>query len=180
MRLSSTARFKATRHQRSLGALTAPAFSHRVVSRTRQVQRCFHSRAGFRKLSMPALTEDTVLIRRTIASLIERYRELTAENDPPPVSGRRTGWSNSSLPTPSCASSRTMGRAADPDEATTQPLRRLPCDAIYQRARAYLRAGDGRAGLHATRTGTRRSPLTRASWVSSRTFALAAKHRTSR
>jgi hypothetical protein len=39
-------------------------------------------------------------------------------------------------------------------------------------------AGDGRAGLHATRAGTRRSPLTRASWVSSRTFARAAKHRT--
>src|ERR1700757_192995 len=34
MRLSSTARFKATRHQRSLGALTALAFSHRIVSRT--------------------------------------------------------------------------------------------------------------------------------------------------
>ena len=32
-----------------------------------------------------------------------------------------------------------MGQAADPDEATTQPLRRLPCDATYQRARAYLR-----------------------------------------
>ena len=31
------------------------------------------------------------------------------------------------------------GQAADPDETTTQPLRRLPCDATYQRVRAYLR-----------------------------------------
>jgi len=31
------------------------------------------------------------------------------------------------------------GQAADPDEATTQPLRRLPCDATFQRVRAYLR-----------------------------------------
>jgi hypothetical protein len=31
------------------------------------------------------------------------------------------------------------GQAADLDEATTQPLRRLPCDATYQRAGAYLR-----------------------------------------
>jgi hypothetical protein len=112
---------------------------------------------------MPALTEDTVLIRRTIAYLIELYRELTAENGPPPVSGRRTGWSNSSLPTPSCASSRTMGKAADPDGATTQPLRRLPCDATYQRARAYLRRVMDKPVFTRPEQEPRRSPLTRAS-----------------
>ena len=32
---------------------------------------------------MPALTEDTVLIRRAIAYVIELYRELTAENGAP-------------------------------------------------------------------------------------------------
>jgi hypothetical protein len=31
---------------------------------------------------MPALTEDTVLIPRAIAYVIELYRELTAENAP--------------------------------------------------------------------------------------------------
>jgi hypothetical protein len=32
---------------------------------------------------MPALTEDTVLIRRAIAYVIKLYRELTAENGAP-------------------------------------------------------------------------------------------------
>ena len=41
MRPSSTARFKATRHQRSLGALTAPAFRIGSLREPRQVQRCF-------------------------------------------------------------------------------------------------------------------------------------------
>ena len=31
------------------------------------------------------------------------------------------------------------GQAVDTDEATTQPRKRLPCDATYQRVRAYLR-----------------------------------------
>jgi len=102
MRPSSTARFKATRHQRSLGALTAPAFRIGSLREPRQLQRCSHCARRFPKQSMPALTEDTVLIRRAIAYVIELYRELTAENGLP-VSGRRTRWSNSSLPTPSCA-----------------------------------------------------------------------------
>ena len=83
MRPSSTARFKATRHQRSLGALTAPAFR---IGSLRKPVRCsgvFTARAAFRKQSMPALTEDTVLIRRAIAYVIELYRELTAENGAP-------------------------------------------------------------------------------------------------
>jgi hypothetical protein len=40
MRPSSTARFKATRHQRSLGALTAPAFRIGSLREPRQLQRC--------------------------------------------------------------------------------------------------------------------------------------------
>ena len=49
MRLSSTARFKATRHQRSLGALTALAFRIGSLREPRQVQRCFHCARRFPK-----------------------------------------------------------------------------------------------------------------------------------
>ena len=38
---------------------------------------------------------------------------------------------------PEARGSRAMGSTGR--EATTQPLRRLPCDATYQRVRAYLR-----------------------------------------
>jgi len=119
---------------------------------------------------MPALTEDTVLIRRAIAYVIELYRELTAENGAPSL-GTQNQVVEFILADPELREAVAQwGQAADPDEATTQPLRRLPCDATYQRVRAYLRRVMDEPGLHATRAGTRRSPLTRASWVSSRTF----------
>src|SRR5438874_1875511 len=88
---------------------------------------------------MPALTEDTVLIRRTIAYVIELYRELTAENGAPSL-GTQNQVVEFILADPELREAAAQwGQAADPDEATTQPLRRLPCDATYQRARAYLR-----------------------------------------
>jgi hypothetical protein len=139
MRPSSTARFKATRHQRSLGALTAPAFR---IGSLRKPVRCsgvFTARAAFRKQSMPALTEDTVPIRRAIAYVIELYRELTAENGAPSL-GTQNQVVEFILADPELREAVAQwGQAADPDEAATQPLRRLPCDATYQRARAYLR-----------------------------------------
>lgn len=88
---------------------------------------------------MPALTEDTVLIRRAIAYVIELYRELTAENGAPSL-GTQNQVVEFVLADPELREAVAQWRqAADPDEATTQPLRRLPCDATYQRARAYLR-----------------------------------------
>ena len=139
MRPSSTARFKATRHQRSLGALNAPAFRIGSLREPRQLQRCFHCARRFPKQSIPALTEDTVLIRRAIAYVIELYRELTAENGAPSL-GTQNQVVEFILADPELREAVAQwGQAADPDEATTQPLRRLPCDATYQRARAYLR-----------------------------------------
>ena len=88
---------------------------------------------------MPALTEDTVLIRRAIAYVIELYRELTAENGAPSL-GTQNQVVEFILADPELHETVVQsGQAADPDEATTQPLRRLPCDATYQRVRAYLR-----------------------------------------
>ena len=88
---------------------------------------------------MPALTEDTVLIRRAIAYVIELYRELTAENGAPSL-GTQNQVVEFILADPELREAVVQwGQAADPDEATTQPLRRLPCDATYQRVRAYLR-----------------------------------------
>jgi hypothetical protein len=88
---------------------------------------------------MPALTEDIVLIRRAIAYVIELYRELTAENGAPSL-GTQNQVVEFILADPELREAVAQwGQAADPDEATTQPLRRLPCDATYQRARAYLR-----------------------------------------
>jgi len=88
---------------------------------------------------MPALTEDTVLIRRAIAYVIELYRELTAENGAPSL-GTQNQVVEFILADPELREAVAQwGQAADPDEATTQPLRRLPCDATYQRVRAYLR-----------------------------------------
>jgi hypothetical protein len=51
---------------------------------------------------MPALTEDTVLIRRAIAYVIELYRELTAENGAPSL-GTQNQVVEFILADPSCA-----------------------------------------------------------------------------
>ena len=74
---------------------------------------------------MPALTEDTVLIRRAIAYVIELYRELTAENGAPSL-GTQNQVVEFILADPELREAVAQwGQAADPDEATTQPLRRL-------------------------------------------------------
>jgi len=88
---------------------------------------------------MPALTEDTVLIRRAIAYVIELYRELTGENGAPSL-GTQNQVVDFILADPELREAIAQwGQAVDTDEATTQPRKRLPCDATYQRVRAYLR-----------------------------------------
>jgi hypothetical protein len=68
---------------------------------------------------MPALTEDTVLIRRAIAYVIELYRELTAENGAPSL-GTQNQVVEFILADPELREAVAQwGQAADPDEATT-------------------------------------------------------------
>jgi hypothetical protein len=71
-------------------------------SRLMQADEVFTARAAFRKQSMPALTEDTVPIRRAIAYVIELYRELTAENGAPSL-GTQNQVVEFILADPSCA-----------------------------------------------------------------------------
>ena len=62
---------------------------------------------------MPALTEDTVLIRRAIAYVIELYRELTAENGAP-SRGMQNQMVEFILPTPTTRGIRAMGSSGRP------------------------------------------------------------------
>jgi len=103
MRPSSTARFKATRHQRSLGVLTAPAFRIGSLREPRQVQRCFHCARRFPKAI------NVRFDRRHRADpgsdrlyyIIELYRELIAESGAPSL-----GTQNQVVASPACRSRR--------------------------------------------------------------------------
>jgi hypothetical protein len=87
---------------------------------------------------MPAITEDTLLIRQALAYAIELYRELTKENGAPSL-GTQNQVVDFILADPELrATVADRGGITEPDEATTAPPRRLPCDAAYWRIRAYL------------------------------------------
>jgi len=87
---------------------------------------------------MPAITEDTVLIRQAVAYAIELYRELTQENGAPSL-GTQNQVIDFILTDPELREA--VVRWADlteADEATAAPPRRLPCDAAYRRVSAFL------------------------------------------
>lgn len=87
---------------------------------------------------MPAITEDTVLIRRAVAYVIELYRELTEENGAPSL-GTQNQVVEFIVSDPELRAAVTYwGGLIEADEATTALPRRLPCDAAYRRIRAYL------------------------------------------
>ena len=87
---------------------------------------------------MPAITEDTLLIRYALAYAIELYREQSEENGAPSL-GTQNQVVDFILADPELrAAVADWGGTAEPDEATTAPPRRLPCDAAYRRIRAYL------------------------------------------
>lgn len=89
---------------------------------------------------MAAITEDTVLIRQAVAYAIELYRELTAENGAPSL-GTQNQVADFILADPElCAAVARWARNAATEEATTEPPRRLPCDAAYRRIRSYLQS----------------------------------------
>jgi hypothetical protein len=87
---------------------------------------------------MPAITEDTVMIRQAVAYAIELYRELTEENGAPSL-GTQNQVVDFILADPELrAAVAHWAGLTRPDEATTAPPRRLQCDATYRRIRAYL------------------------------------------
>ncbi len=89
---------------------------------------------------MPAITEDTVLIRQALAYAIEVYRELSEENGAPSL-GTQNQVVEFILTDPELrAAVARWGRLAESGEATTVPPRRLPCDAGYRRIKAYLQS----------------------------------------
>jgi hypothetical protein len=89
---------------------------------------------------MPALTEDTVLIRQALAYVIELYRELSEENGAPSL-GTQNQVVDFILADPELrAAAVHWAPLVDSDEATTAPRRRLPCDAAYRRIRDYLQS----------------------------------------
>jgi hypothetical protein len=89
---------------------------------------------------MPAITEDTLLIRQALAYAIELYRELTEENGAPSL-GTQNQVVDFILADPELrAAVARCGRLVESDEATTAPPQRLPCDAAYRRIRAHLQS----------------------------------------
>jgi len=88
---------------------------------------------------MPAINEDTVLIRQALAYAIEVYRELSEENGAPSL-GTQNQMVDFILADPELRTAAHWARLVESDEATTAPRRRLPCDAAYRRIRAYLQS----------------------------------------
>lgn len=87
---------------------------------------------------MPAITEDTLLIRRALAYAIELYHGLSAESGAPSL-GTQNQVVDFILADPELrAAVAHWGRLNKSDEATTAPPRRLPDDAAYRRIRVYL------------------------------------------
>lgn len=87
---------------------------------------------------MPAITEDTVLIRQAVAYAIELYRELTEENGAPSL-GTQNQVVDFILTDPELREAVTRwSDLTEADEAKTTPPRRLPCDAAYRRVKAFL------------------------------------------
>ena len=103
------------------------------------MQRCFHCARRYPKAINARFDRRHRADPASDRLVIELYRELTAENGAPSL-GTQNQVVEFILADPELREAVVQwGQAADPDEATTQPLRRLPCDATYQRVRAYLR-----------------------------------------
>jgi len=89
---------------------------------------------------MPAITEDTLLIRQALAYAIELYRELSEENGAPSL-GTQNQVVDFILADPELrAAAAHWAQLVESDEATTAPPRRLPYDAAYRRVSNYLQS----------------------------------------
>jgi hypothetical protein len=110
------------------------------VTRTPVIGRCCLCDTQDQERPIAGLTEDTELIRQAIAYASELYRELTAENGAPSL-GTQNQVVDFILADPELRRAvARWARTVETDEATTEPHRRLPCDAAYQRIRSYLRS----------------------------------------
>lgn len=89
---------------------------------------------------MPAITEDTVLIGYATAYGIELYRELTGENGAPSLGTQNQVVDFILSDFELRVAVRQWGRTVETDEATTEPPRRLACNAAYRRIRAFMEA----------------------------------------
>ncbi|GEM_PF-1351478 len=89
---------------------------------------------------MPALTEDTELIRHVLAYVDALYRELTQENGAP-VLGTQNQVVDFILADPELrAAVARCGRMVEAAETAVGPPQRLPQDAVYERVRERLTA----------------------------------------
>lgn len=89
---------------------------------------------------MSAATEDTVLIGQAMAYVIELYREISDENGAPTLGTQNQVVDFIRADPELRAVIARWGRTAVTGEATTEPIRRLPCDAAYRRVAAYMRS----------------------------------------
>jgi hypothetical protein len=89
---------------------------------------------------MPATTEDPLLIGQALAYVIELYRELTEENGAPSLGTQNQVVDFILADRELCEAVTRWARTAETDEATTEPPRRLPSGAAYERIRSYLQA----------------------------------------
>ena len=87
-----------------------------------------------------AITEDTLLIRRAMAYVVELHREMTEENGAPTL-GTQNQVVEFILADPElCLAVSRWAGTAEIEEATTRPSARLPDDRAHQRIRSYLQS----------------------------------------
>jgi hypothetical protein len=87
---------------------------------------------------MTVTTEDTELLRLTVAYVTQLYQELSGENGAPTL-GTQNQVVDFILADPElCAAVAAWGNTENTEEASLAPPRRLPCDAVYRRIRDYM------------------------------------------
>jgi hypothetical protein len=83
-------------------------------------------------------TEDTKLGTQALAYVTELYRELTVENGAPTLGTQNQAVDFIRSDPELRRAVSAWAAAADIDEATTAPRRRLPFDTLYNQVRCFL------------------------------------------
>ena len=87
---------------------------------------------------MALLYEDTELSAQAHAYVIELHHELAAENCAPTLGTQNQAIDFIRADPELCRAVAAWAEAANPDEVTMTPRRRLPFDALYDRVRTFL------------------------------------------